>query len=188
MNIRAMLDEAGRLFMQRRYQEALEHYLSILRHDPANLEAKMGAMLCDFASEEEEEALALYDLFLVLKEEGEPEPYQRIIGMIQTFDVAHNSLQQLQWEQTSLATEGISYADFKRIVKERGSFKRAFEDIMFSTKVIITKKSDFFDFIDNLIESGFTDMVYSYIEDATKLYPTDKRISELLDRLQSTKR
>ncbi len=187
MSIRKMLEEAGRLFMERRYQEALDIFLAILRKDPENLEAQMGAMLCDLVSEDEEEAAALYDFFLVLKEEGEPEPYKRIIAMIQTLDVAQNSLNELQIEQSPIAAEGISYADFKRIVQERGSFKRAFEDIMFSTKVIITKKSDFFDFIDNLIESGFTDMVYSYIEDATKLYPTDKRLSELLDRLQSTK-
>ncbi len=187
MSIRKMLDEAGRLFMERRYQEALDLFLAILRKDPENLEAQMGAMLCDLVSEDEEEAAALYDFFLVLKDEGEPEPYKRIIAMIQTLDGAQNSLSELEIETPSVVPEGISYSDFKEIVKERGSFKRAFEDIMFSTKVVITKKSDFFDFIHQLIESGYTDMVYSYIEDATKLYPADKRLGELLDRLQSTK-
>ena len=186
MSIRKMLDEAGRLFMERRYQEALDLFLAILRQDPDNLEAQMGAMLCDLVNEDEEEAAALYDFFLVLKEESEPKPYNRIIAMIQALDGAQSSLDDLGFETSTIIPEGISYSDFKEIVKERG-FKRAFEDIMFSTKVIITKKSDFFDFIGQLIESGYTDMVYSYIEDATKLYPTDKRLSELLDRLQSTK-
>jgi len=52
---------------------------------------------------------------------------------------------------------------------------------------VITQKNDFFDFIDNLIKSGFIDMVYSYLEDASKLYPADKRLQEFVERLHSGK-
>ena len=36
--------------------------------------------------------------------------------------------------------DAINYEDFQLLIKQRGSFKVAFEDIMFSTKVAIEKK------------------------------------------------
>ncbi len=187
MDKERLLKSAGEHFMKREFQEALDLFLQVLRDDPYNQEAKLGAMLCDLLQEDEEEAVALYDFYLVLKEEGEKEPEQKVMDMIRQMDEMDESMLKLQEELTiqPYLSEGISYEEFKEIIKKRGSFKRAFEDIMFSTKVIITKKSDFFDFLENLIENGFTDIVYSYIEDATKLYPTDKRLQYFLDRLSS---
>ena len=171
--------------MKREYQEALDIFLSVLRQEPQNEEALMGTMLCDLLEEDEEEAIALYDFYLVLKEEGEKEPERRVMEMVRQLDEADENMMRLEEELRiqPLLNEGISYEDFKAIVAGRGSFKRAFEDIMFSTKVVITKKSDFFDFIENLIEHGFTEMVYSYLEDASKLYPTDKKLQYFFDRL-----
>ena len=48
--------------------------------------------------------------------------------------------------------DAIKYEDFKKLIESRGSFRIAFEDIMFSTKVAIENKEDFFDFVDKLIE------------------------------------
>ncbi|MRI58744.1 MAG: hypothetical protein C6H99_04450 [Epsilonproteobacteria bacterium] len=185
MDKQALLRKAGEHFMKREYQEALDIFLHILRQEPQNKEALMGAMLCDLLEEDEEEAVALYDFYLVLKEEGEKDPEAKVMEMVRQMDEADENMMRLEEELRiqPLLSEGISYEDFKEIVTSRGSFKRAFEDIMFSTKVIITKKSDFFDFIENLIEHGFIDMVYSYLEDATKLYPTDKRLQYFFDRL-----
>ena len=185
MDRQELLQKAGEHFMKHEYQEALDIFLHVLRHEPENKEALMGAMLCDLLEEDEEEAIALYDFYLVLKEEGEKEPEERVMDMVRQLDEADESIMKLEEEMRiqPLLNEGISYEDFKEIVQSRGSFKRAFEDIMFSTKVIITKKSDFFDFLENLIEHGFTEMVYSYLEDATKLYPADKKLQYFFDRL-----
>ena len=187
MSKKRLLKKAGEDFMKKRYQESLDGFLAVLREDPDNKEAKLGAILCDLLSEDEEEAIALYDYYIVLKEEGAKEPEEEIMQIIHSLDEEQEEFGQIIQKDIPLLQEGISYDDFKKIVDERGSFKRAFEDIMFSTKVVITQKSDFFDFIDNLIKSGYTDMVYSYLEDASKLYPADEKIQEFIERLHSEK-
>jgi hypothetical protein len=68
-------------------------------------------------------------------------------------------------------------------VIEENDFKRIFENIMFSTKVIITEKEDFVDFLDNLITNGYSEMAMSYLEGALGVYPNDTQLRNLLRRL-----
>jgi hypothetical protein len=63
------------------------------------------------------------------------------------------------------------------------SFRETFENIMFSTKVIITQKEDFIDFLDNLIDHDFAEMALSYLENALSVYPSDKLLRKLLKKL-----
>ncbi|BCX78718.1 histidine kinase [Campylobacter sp. 19-13652] len=77
--------------------------------------------------------------------------------------------------------DAIRYEDFKRIVAQNGDFRRVFESIMFSTKVIISSKDDFLEFIQNLVNAGFTQMSMSYIESAAAMFGGDERI-ELLSK------
>ncbi len=187
MRKKRVLKKAGEDFMKKRYQKSLDGFLAVLREDPQNKEAKLGAILCDLLSEDEEEAIALYDYYIVLKEEGVKEPEEEIMQIIRSLDEEQEEFERVVQQEMPILQEGISYEDFKKVIEERGGFKQAFEDVMFSTKVVITQKNDFFDFIDNLIKSGFIDMVYSYLEDASKLYPADKRLQEFVERLHSGK-
>lgn len=177
------MEKAGENFLKREYEEAKKIFESVLRIDPTHKEARLGTILCDMVHEDEEEAIALYDYYIVLKEEAVQNPEDQILAMIKELDLDQEELNKLFEFDTLPQMEGITYKDFLSIVESRGNFKEAFEDIMFSTKVIITKKSDFFDFIDRLIENGFTDIVYSYLEDATKLYPADQKLQEFFERL-----
>ncbi|BCD61442.1 hypothetical protein NitYY0826_C0288 [Nitratiruptor sp. YY08-26] len=188
MDKKKLLQKAAESFMKKNFQVSLQNYNSVLQLEPTNKEAHLGVILCDLASEDEEEALALFDFYIILKEEGEEEPEKRVLEMLKTLEDSQRSfVESFENENSTVAMEGITYKDFKEIVANRGSFKRAFEDIMFSTKVIITQKNDFFDFIENLIENGFTDIVYSYLEDASKLYPTDEKLQEFFEKLHSEK-
>ncbi len=188
MDKRELLHLAAEQFMKRDFLASFQSYKKVLEIEPSNSEAHLGVILCDLANEDEEEALTLFDYYIILKEEGEVNPEKIVLDMLASLDEAQEALaKSMESETISGAIEGISYEDFKEIVHSRGGFKRAFEDIMFSTKVIITQKSDFFDFIENLIEHGFTDIVYSYLEDASKLYPTDKRLQEFFDKLHGDK-
>ena len=60
--------------------------------------------------------------------------------------------------------EAINYSDFNKTVEQRGSFKLAFEDIMFSTKVAIDNREDFYDFVTKLIDNGFDKTAYIYLD------------------------
>jgi hypothetical protein len=59
---------------------------------------------------------------------------------------------------------------------------------MFSTRVIITQKEDFIDFLDNLIENGFSEMALTYLESALGAFPTDKMLRKLLKKLAKGKK
>ncbi|MDP2894178.1 MAG: hypothetical protein Q8N78_07435, partial [Sulfurimonas sp.] len=79
--------------------------------------------------------------------------------------------------------DGILYKDFKAIIDSGESFRETFENIMFSTKVIITQREDFIDFLDNLIENDFAEMALTYLENALSVYPSDKLLRKLLKKL-----
>ncbi len=54
---------------------------------------------------------------------------------------------------------------------------------MFSTKVAIEKKEDFYDFVTKLIDNGFSNMAYNYLE-GFQDYFQDKEIVKLYKRLE----
>jgi hypothetical protein len=83
--------------------------------------------------------------------------------------------------------DGILYGDFKNLLNDGADFKETFENIMFSTKVIITEKEDFIDFLDRLIDHGFEEMALSYLENALSVYPTDRILAKLLKKLAQGK-
>ena len=70
-----------------------------------------------------------------------------------------------------------------KLIEARGSFKEAFEDIMFSTKVIISRKEDFVDFLAKLIENGFVEISLNYLESAVTLFPNDEQLLTLIKRV-----
>jgi len=186
MNKVQLLKRASDSFMKRDFIKALECYQLLLLKQPQSKEAQLGIVLCDLAGEDEEEAVALYDYYIVLKEEREPNAEDIVMEIIETNDSLQGALEELTTPfAEQIFSEGISYSDFKEIIKKRGSFKEAYEDIMFSTKVIITEKEELFDFIENLISNGFKEQVYTYIEDATRLYPLDTGLRKIFDKLES---
>jgi len=75
--------------------------------------------------------------------------------------------------------DGIRYEDFIQLVASRGDFKEAFEDIMFSTKVVITDKKEFIDFIKKLSTEGFNEMALAYLDAASGTFGNDQEIYEL---------
>jgi len=83
--------------------------------------------------------------------------------------------------------DGILYSDFKNIIEQGATFKETFENIMFSTRVIITDKEDFIEFLDSLIEHDFNKMAINYLEGALSAYPSDEKLRMLLSKLSQGK-
>ncbi len=182
-----ILDRAENLFYRGDYSEALRMYGILLKDYPDLEEARIGAILSDIALENDEEAQALFEYYQVLKEE-EQEGAERIIEeMIGSLDSALEKISDLL-EGGALARDesinGITYKDFKELVELRGNFRRAFEDIMFSTKVVITEKEDMLDFLHKLVENGFNEMAMRYIESAAVAYPGEEKIKDLIEKIK----
>ncbi len=184
---RKILDRAENLFYRGDYDEALRMYGILLKECPELEEARIGAILSDIALENDEEAQALFEYYQVLKEEGQEEAEQIIEEMISSLDDALEKISDLLEGSLFVrdeAVDGISYSDFKELVSQRGGFKRAFEDIMFSTKVVITEKDELLDFLQQLVENGFNEMAMRYIEGAAVAYPAEEKIQDLIDKIK----
>jgi tetratricopeptide (TPR) repeat protein len=177
---------ANQDFTKAEYENALRNYALVLKDYPDSKEAYNGAILSEMAMSGEEGAEALFDYYEVLREE-DAEQADTVIGeILQTMDGTLDALGDLMKQPLNeqlVFEDGITYGDFRRLVEQEGDFRRIFENIMFSTRVIITEKSDFVDFLERLIDNGFREMALSYLESAMGIYPNDAQLRKLLRRL-----
>ena len=169
-------------FDSREYKSALLNYSLILEKDPDDKEARTGAILTEMAMNEEQGAQALYDYYTVLQssdKELASEVMEEIItSMDGGVDKLSELLEEIQKPETVME-DGISYDDFKELVEDSGDFKRTFENIMFSTRVVISDRDDFIDFLERLASHGFDEMAANYIESALQSFPNDERIRQI---------
>jgi len=178
------LQAANDDFTKQEYEKALMAYALVLKADPDNKEAYNGAILAEMAMSGEEAASALFDYYAVLRKEDNEEADDIMNDIIESMDGTMESLSGLIKDpvfEKLESEDGILYDDFKLLVDESQDFKLTFENIMFSTRVIITAKDDFIDFLDKLLHNGFKEMGLSYLETALKTYPNDERLSEILE-------
>jgi hypothetical protein len=176
-----LLQRAEGEFLNGDYQNALRTYGLILKDYPALDEAKIGVYLSDLGTESEEEAQALFDYYQVIKTEKE-NAVDIIDELIDSLDTSKQFIQELLLKPVQEQVEygdGIRYSDFLILIESRGSFKKAFEDIMFSTKVIITEKDEFIDFVTQLATEGFDEMALNYLDATTALFGDDQDVLAL---------
>ncbi len=189
-NIKKTLKQANELFLAGRYSEALREYSLALKDDPDSKEAYNGAILSDMAMSGESAGEALFDYYTILRNEDIETADTIISEILQTMDGTIDQLSELFQESMKQRLDyedGIMYDEFKELVKNESDFNRIFENIMFSTRVIITEKEDFVDFLDNLIDHGYQEMALSYLESALGVYPNDRQLRNLLRRLAKGK-
>ena len=182
-----ILQRAENHFYRGDYEEAMRVYGILLKDFPELKEARIGAILSDIAHENDQEAQALFEYYQVLKEEKNEDAERIIEEMIGSLDDAMEKISDLldgSLFETEESVNGISYGDFKELVELRGSFRRAFEDIMFSTRVVITEKSELLDFLQQLVDNGFNEMAMRYIEGAAIAYPGEEKIQDLIDKIK----
>lgn len=176
-------------FYNKNFESALLNFSLALEKEPDSKEARISAILSDLAMEKEDEAIALYEYYLVSKDSGSEDPEKMIEEIINSVDFTLESLEALFFEDEIEAKideeNGIAYDDFKLFIENKNSFKEAFEDIMFSTKVIIHKKDDFIDFLEKLIDNGFKDMSLNYFESAVQMFPNDEKLLSLVKKVEN---
>ncbi len=185
------LSQAKDSFSKSNYRNALEKFATVLQDYPNSKEAYNGVILSEMALSGEGGAEALFDYYEILKDEDKEQADKIMSDILQTMDGTLDKLSEIFAEPLRDRLEfedGILYQDFKAIIDSGESFKETFENIMFSTRVIITKKEDFIDFLENLIEFGFAEMALTYLENALSVYPSDKLLGKLLKKLVKSKK
>ena len=190
INESRLLNEANSLFVQKKFDKALFLYSQLSSNFPENKEYKIYALFCDVATEDIQKAMSLYDYFTVVKDENLDEAVKYVEDVIHAYDGDVDKMMEILKDlstSTVEALDAIRYDDFKKLINTRGSFRIAFEDIMFSTKVAIENKEDFFDFVNKLIDNGFENTAYTYLEGFNDYFSYDKEIEKLYKKLEEKK-
>lgn len=173
-------------FQRKAYRDALNYFALAQAKRGETPEIRVGILLCNLALDMEAEAQALFEFYGVAKEVDRDNAEQLVEGLIESVESGMNpsgDLLTLSEEGALEYEEGISYQDFKFLLEQGSSFPEVFQKVIFSTKVVISDKADFFDFVENLIENGYVDMALGYIDSANKVFPSDTKIRDLLDKI-----
>jgi len=181
-----ILTQAKDSFSKADFKNALEKFAQVLQNYPNSKEAYNGVILSEMAMSGEGGAEALFDYYEILKEDDREQADFIMEEILQNMDGSLEKLSEVFAEPLRDRLEledGVLYQDFKTIIEGGESFKETFENIMFSTRVIITKKEDFIDFLDNLIDHDFAEMALTYLENALSIYPSDELLRKLLKKL-----
>ena len=183
-----LLERAETKFLEGNYQDALRSYALILKEYPTLEEAKVGVYLSDLGTENEEEAQALFDYYQAIKDR-QGNAVEIIDSIMNTLSHSQEKLKALldPVEEQVEYGDGIRYGDFLELIKSKGSFKRAFEDIMFSTKVVITNKDEFIDFVTRLSQEGFDEMALNYLDATASLFGDDQDVLTLYNVVKGAK-
>lgn len=181
-----LLEEAEKFFNKTNYDKALLNYSQILKINPENKKAKILVILTEMVMNRENGGEALYDYYSILLAENLENPEEVIQNILDSIDNQNLQFDKLTNEPLKkhlMYADGISYSDFQDIaVKEKG-FKKAFEDMIFTSKIIITNKKELINFLNNLIEYEFYSEALNYLEGALKSFPNDKSLQFLVEKL-----
>ncbi len=190
INEKKLLNDANNYFLDKEFDKAMFIYAQLSSIFKYNKEYPIYALFCDIANDDANKALSLFDYFTVAKDKDIDEAIAYVHNVIDAYDGDIDKMMDMLKDLTTSTVDSldaIKYDDFKTLIESRGSFRVAFEDIMFSTKVAIDSKDDFFDFVTKLIENDFNTTAYSYLEGFNEYFAYDSKIEELYKMLEEKK-
>ncbi len=164
-------------FKNHKFDDALK-YFSLAYEQTKDKNLLFYINLCVFAKDSFDEANMLFELFYA--KEKKQEDTENLYELLYALENKHAQSEELEEE------DAISYEEFMSFVRN-SDFKSVFQNIMFSTKVMISNKDDFLDFIQNLIKNDFLDMSINYLESAATMFRGDERIDKLLEKVKERK-
>jgi len=178
----SLLERAEKQFLKKDYENALKIYSLVLSENPDLKDAKVGVYLSDMGLDGAEEAQTLYSYYQIIKDFSDNAD-SIIDELLQTFYNTRVIIQEALIEpmEEEMIEDGIFYEDFLKIIEDKGDFKEAFEDIIFSTRVVIRNKSEFIDFITKLAENGFKEMGLSYLDNLADSFENTQEIYKLYE-------
>ena len=181
-----ILKQAHQFFAIEAYDKAIFLYAQLLSLDTTNIEYRLYTIFCDIGYENSQKAQNLYDYFTVAKTSDFDGAVKYVQDLISAYDGDNEKLMNVLKEISMSNVEtlnAIDYNEFMALVENRGSFKEAYQDIMFSTKVAITTKDDLVDFIDKLIENDFNSTAYNYLDGFNQYFSYDENLTKLYNKL-----
>jgi len=185
ISLDTLLTRAEEQFSLGKYESALTTYGLLLKEYPTDSDAQVGVFLCDIGMESDEEAQALFDYYQIIKNEQE-NAGEVMVNLLSTLDMSNNQVSQLlQSDKDKIEyKDGIGYQDFLRFIDERGDFKEAFEDVMFSTHIILKNREEYVLFIEALIERGQEELALQFLDSSSGNFHKDQEIYALYHKIK----
>jgi len=185
ISLDTLLNRAEEQFSLGKYENALMTYGILLKEYPTERDAQVGVYLCDIGMESGEEAQALFDYYQIIKKEQE-NAGEVMIELLSTLDSSNNQISQLLKSDKDKIEykDGITYQDFLRFIDERGDFKKAFEDVMFSTHIILRNREEYLLFIEALIERGQKELALQFLDSSSGNFHKDQEIYALYHKIK----
>jgi tetratricopeptide (TPR) repeat protein len=185
MSLNTLLTRAEELFTSGKYENALRTYGQLLTEYPSDSDAQIGIYLCDIGLESANEAQALFDYYQIIKNEQD-DAREVMVNLLTTLDVSQGQIAEILHTNEDKAEykNGIGYEDFLKFIDNRGDFKRAFEDIMFSTRVILKNKEEYILFITKLIEKDQIELATQFLDSLSNGFASDQEILGLYHKLK----
>ncbi len=187
ISLDTLLTRAEELFTLGKYENALTTYGLLLKEYPTHSDAQVGVFLCDIGMESGEEAQALFDYYQIIKSEQE-DAGEVMVNLLSSLDSGKNQVSELLNLDADRIEykDGIGYQEFLQFIEDRGDFKRAFEDVMFSTKVILKNKEEYISFITALIEKGQKELALQFLDSLGNAFDKDQEIYGLYHKLKES--
>jgi tetratricopeptide (TPR) repeat protein len=153
------LQKADNFFTNKDYQSALHFYSNILTNNPEDKDAQIGLLLTDMAiNDDEEKAHTLFDYYVIIKDQDIQIAFEAINDLI------HENVDEDINDKIN-TMDGLTYKDFEEILAlNPDNTKEIFDNIIFSTKLIIANKQEFLEFIILLLKYDFNHMIFNYLE------------------------
>lgn len=170
-------------FLKQDFVNAVFCFSEARRLNPDDKEAMVFLMLVDLAKTAKEEAFLLFNDYLSktkTNKELKDELIDKIIEYLEEDMYLFENMLKNRFQDEILQQNTINYDEFMASVKQRGDFRQTFEDIMFSTKVVISDKDDFINFLSLLIENNFIEISLNYLESASLMFPNEQKFQSLL--------
>jgi tetratricopeptide (TPR) repeat protein len=185
ISLNTFLSRAEELFTSGKYENALTTYGLLLKEYPAQSDAQIGVYLCDIGMESGEEAQALFDYYQIIKSEQE-DASEVMVKILSSLDSDKDEITKLLKHDGDKLEykDGIGYQEFLQFIEERGDFKRAFEDVMFSTKVILKNREEYISFISELIEKGQQELALQFLDSIGNTFENDQDIYALYHKIK----
>ncbi len=176
-------------FAQENYKEAMLLSSQILFDEPDNEYWSMFVRLCDLGLENSVNAQHIYDYFTTMQDQeaDEQTAIKKTNDLIKAGDGDKVQISKYleEFSQSSVnKLQSISYEEFLQLIDERGSFKVAFEDIMYSTKISLENKKQFYEFLEKLINNNFHNIAYEYLDSHFNFFKYDKEVQKLYNMLE----
>ena len=188
ISLNTLLTRAEEQFTSGKYENALRTYGLLLKEYPSDSDAQIGVYLCDIGLESADEAQALFDYYQIIKSEQD-DAQEVMVDILTTLDISQGKVAELLNETVDKAEykDGIGYQDFLKFIENRGDFKRAFEDVMFSTRVILKNKNEYVLFITELIEKNQIELATQFLDSLSNSFSNDQEIYALYHKIKEQK-